>query len=113
MKDKNNLSNWNWFEGTVNTENDHIKITYGDSKYTIALIEPVGERSFKVQFLMKPEDTLIDGQKIIDEVRQELDFYLVDLRERKPWEYAKYHCGTAANIYSNVHWGYYPKGFKK
>ena len=25
-----------------------------------------------------------------------------------PWSYAIYHCGTAANIYSPVHWSYFP-----
>jgi hypothetical protein len=46
-------------------------------------------------------------------VRREIDYYLVELREKDPWAYAIYHCSTAANVYSKVHWGYYPKGYKE
>jgi hypothetical protein len=40
----------------------------------------------------------------------ELDFYLVEKLERDPWAYAVYHCGTGANMYSRVHWSYFPTG---
>jgi hypothetical protein len=39
-----------------------------------------------------------------------LDFYLVERRERNPWAYAIYHCGTGSNMYSKVHWSYFPSG---
>lgn len=39
---------------------------------------------------------------------KELNFYLVEKGEKDPWQYAIYHCGTASNIYSDVHWGYFP-----
>ena len=48
------------------------------------------------------------------QARRQLDFYLVEHRQRfrelmgDPWSYAIYHCGTAANIYSPVHWSYFP-----
>jgi transcriptional regulator with XRE-family HTH domain len=35
---------------------------------------------------------------------KELDFYLIELNEPKPWTYAKYHCGSACNWYSGVGW---------
>ena len=40
-------------------------------------------------------------------VRRELDFYLVELGEKDPFAYARYHCGTAANLYSRVHWSFH------
>jgi hypothetical protein len=56
-----------------------------------------------------PEET-----KMIDAVKKELDFYLIEWGERSPfrdpWGYAIYHCVTSANIYSHVHWSYFPKG---
>jgi len=41
---------------------------------------------------------------------RELDFYLVEKGGANPWAYAKYHCNTAANMYSSVHWSYFPSG---
>jgi hypothetical protein len=49
-------------------------------------------------------------EQMINAARKELDFYLVDKREPNPWAYAKYHCNTAANMYSKVHWSYFPNG---
>jgi hypothetical protein len=55
------------------------------------------------------------AQRIIDAAREELDFYLVEHPKGfpgtgHPWGYAIYHCNTAANMYSNVHWSYFPNG---
>ena len=97
------------FEGIVDIHNDHIKITYGDDGKAVALVEPVSKRDFKVQFLINQDTADIQNLKALEKVRQELNFYFVELGERQPWEYAIYHCNTAANIYSKVHWGYYPK----
>jgi hypothetical protein len=36
------------------------------------------------------------------------DFYMVNKREPNPWGYAKYHCRTGANVYSEIYWAYYP-----
>ncbi len=44
--------------------------------------------------------------------KTELNFYLVEKGEPDPWAYAKYHCTTASNLYSSVHWSYYPEGDK-
>ncbi len=45
---------------------------------------------------------------MIAAVRKESHFYLVQRGESDPWAYAQYHCGTSANIYSNVHWSFMP-----
>jgi hypothetical protein len=65
---------------------------------------------FVVEFLPASElaGTALEAGR--QAVRQELDFYLVQLEEPDPWRYAIYHCTTAANIYSSVHWGYFPTG---
>ena len=56
---------------------------------------------------------LVDGAsgEARDAVMADLQFFLVDKGEVDPWGYAAYHCSTAANIYSSVHWGYWPKGY--
>ena|SRR6266480_2165659 len=63
----------------------------------IALIGKPTNHVFPVSWLMTP----------IDAARKELDFYLADKHEANPWAYAKYHCNTAANMYSKVHWSYF------
>jgi hypothetical protein len=47
---------------------------------------------------------------MIAAAKKELDFYLVEKGEMNPWAYAQYHCSTAANMYSTVHWSYFPSG---
>lgn len=108
---------WKWIDGVVNKNEDHIKITYSDARsdekmIPIASISPGKGHIFNVQFIYKGEPDAAKTKKILKEVRRELDFYLVEKGEKYPWEYAKYHCTTAANLYSNVHWGWFPKGWK-
>jgi hypothetical protein len=45
----------------------------------------------------------------MNKTKEELDFYLVELHERDPWLYAKYHCGTIANVYSSIHWSFFSR----
>ena len=54
-------------------------------------------------------------EQMINAARRELDFYLVEHPKEfpgtgDPWGYAIYHCNTAANMYSKVHWSYFPDG---
>lgn len=105
---------WRWEEGAVDPDGEHIEVRYGDtsnSRYEewtpIALIGKPKRYVFPVCWLKV--STLI-GPANIEEVRWELDFYLVDKHEPEPWEYAIYHCSTGANIYSKVHWSYFPSG---
>ena len=98
-------------EGTVNTDDDHMKLTYEDNPDPVALIAQGEGNTFIVQFL-ETDSNQENWKETIRYVRRELDFFLVELREENPWAYAIYHCSTAANVYSKVHWGYYPKGYK-
>jgi hypothetical protein len=102
----------NWHDGHVDRDQEHIEIRYGDASHKqyeelqpIALIGKARRRVFPVRWLV---DNFQDP--MVSEVRRELDFYLVDKREPDPWGYAIYHCGTSANMYSKVHWSYYPSG---
>ena len=109
---KGSGKNWKWTEGFVDGGGEHIKITYGDDSMQVALVAPTGGRAFVVQFVLNLDLSSVGlQQKVLEETRKELDFYLVGKGEKDPWAYAIYHCGTAANIYSPVHWVHYPKGF--
>ena len=107
---------WHLVEGIVDTNEEYIKITYGaidgDDLEPIALAAPGNDKEFTVQYLLKPEPENDEHQKILDAVRKELNFYFLELKEKDPWAYACYHCTTAANLYSDVHWHHYPNGDK-
>ena len=117
QENKQDKRRWRWTEGTVKTDEEHVQICYGgmpDSDWErlpkIVLLSPPQEKIFTVQFLLIPT-----GKKendMIREVRRELDFFLLEKKEENPWAYARYHCGTAANFYSKVHWSFFPKGWK-
>jgi hypothetical protein len=114
---KQHKHEWTWTEGKVNTAEEHIKIYYGklqDANWKrwpkIALISPPKEKNFTVQFLLAAKST--KEKDIIRELRRELDFYLFEKKEENPWAYARYHCGTAANLYSKIHWYFFPKGWR-
>lgn len=95
-----------WSAGVVDLGIEHIKLfvgPYGNGAQVIALLAPTGDRSFTVQFVV---DKTGHAAAMAD-VTRELNFYLVEKGEENPWAYAKYHCNTASNIYSSVHWGLY------
>ena len=76
----------------------------------VALLSAPSDNVFTVQFLIQETDA--QSKAVLEAVREELDYYLIGLQERNPWGYAQYHCTTASNWYSKVHWTYYPKGSK-
>jgi hypothetical protein len=113
MHGKSGSTRWGWKDGKVDRFAPHMKLFYGDwgeSALPVALVaKPVGQ-SFAVEFLQIPELDQGEYEQIKQAVMKELTFYLVEKSEPDPWKYAIYHCGTASNIYSQVHWGYFPGG---
>lgn len=98
---------WKWSEGTVNTDDEHFEITYGEDTKPVALVGRGRGRSFRVQFLLPAGSPTRKAREIHEEVRRSLQFYLVELNEQDPWAYAIYHCRTASNMYSVVHWDFF------
>ena len=113
MPGKSEPTRWEWKEGKVDRSAPHMKLFYGEwgeSALPVTLVaEPVGQ-SFAVEFLQIPELDQGEYERIKQAVMKELTFYLVEKGEKDPWQYAIYHCGTASNIYSKVHWAYFPGG---
>ena len=112
---------WRWVEGSVNTGQDHVAITYGKIRpngpigrndFTpVALVAAPRGKTFEVQFLVKGDSA--KNRRMLAEVRKELDYYLVELTGEGrplPWQYVQYHCGTAANLCSTVHWNFMTAG---
>lgn len=102
------LERWEWQEDKVDTDSPHMKLVFGDSALAVALVAKSVGNTFVVEFLQLPELDKKEYERIKLAVTKELTFYLVEKGEKDPWRYAIYHCGTASNIYSDVHWGYFP-----
>jgi hypothetical protein len=75
----------------------------------VAVVGPPEDKTFPVEFLDQRAAEEVPAD-VLDAVRKELDFFLVELREPNPWAYAHYHCGTMANAMSSVQWGACPDG---
>jgi hypothetical protein len=103
---------WQWRQGVVDRRQAHFELRSGsayeggwDDWFPVALVGPPRKGVFPVQFL--PLDNIgQDEDSLRSKVTGELDFYLVEKGESDPWEYGRYHCTTAANIYSSVHWSF-------
>ena len=108
---------WRWEEGPIDPTQEHIELQYGDaasSSYDqwipVALVSAPERQKFTVQFLisgMSPKE-----KKMLECAKQELNFFLIDKGEEDPWGYAQYHCTTASNVYSLMHWSFHPKDQK-
>jgi hypothetical protein len=112
---RNAQPQWRWEDGVVDDRKEHIELRHGDAAHTpyadwlpIARIGKPKQHRFPVQWLVTPDSTE-SRAKLVD-ARRELDFYLVEKDEPDPWAYACYHCNTGANMYSRIHWSYYPDG---
>ena len=100
---------WAWREGVVDSSGDYLELRHGPgdadpkSWILVARVGPPDAHIFPIEWLINREDPA--NSAAVADVRQELDFYLLDVGRPDPWSYANYHCGTAANLYSSVHWG--------
>jgi hypothetical protein len=80
-----------------------LRLSFGDARIPVALVGPAREGGFMVEFLLDPAGGT-DAAEAVRKARKELDRYLLELKEPDPWAYAVYHCGTASNLYSSIHW---------
>ena len=107
---------WAWAERPVDVAGDHFELRHGsveeserDKWRPVARVGPPTKSTFPVEWILDRTDPA--HRRVVSAVAKELDFYLVTKGEADPWAYAQYHCGTSANMYSHVHWGFH-KGTK-
>ena len=98
-----------WVEGVVDRGADHVSLSYGESRRAMALVAPHSRDGFTVQFLLKARRTEGRTNRILDEMRRELTFYLLDVVGPDSWAFVQYHCDAPANQRSSVHWTWHPK----
>ena len=105
-------SEWRWQVGNVDRTKEHIEIRVGTDESVpceqwtlVALVAPPDDHMFTVEFLITENDPA--NRALLEKARSQLQFYLIDLNEKNPWAYARYHCTTASNIYSKVQWSWH------
>ncbi len=109
---------WKWARGKINRNKEHIEIRFGSVERTeiadwipVAIVSAAVENTFIVEFLLSEDEP--ENKEMIRRVEEELTFYLVKEEENDPWAYSRYHCTTAANLYSMVHWSLIQKKILK
>jgi len=105
---------WSWREGEVDESDDHFELRYGtvddrgwDDWLPVAIVGPAQNRAFAIHFLIDCADA--SKKKIVEDLVRELNYYFVELNEEDPWRYLQYHAGTSSNVYSSIHWSFFPK----
>ena len=97
-------------EGAVSPDEEHMKLSYGSfdrdkPQFSIvARVSPPRKGVITLELLV--DNSTTRGKEIIADVRRKVHWLFVEKGEANPWGYARYHCTTAANVYSDVHWGW-------
>ncbi len=103
---------WTWQPGKVDLNNRYFELKFGYDPLTVARIGIGTDKIFIVEFLLNLNENIEKLQEIFSEVLWEIELYLINNSESDPIEYMINHTKKCANVYSKVHWRYYPKGFK-
>ena len=100
-----------WREGSVERSEEHFELRFGsaendgwDEWVPVAVIGPPKAGAVSVQFLV---DSSESNAAVVSKVISEIQFYLLEVGKPDPWGYARYHCGTSSNVYSDVHWSFF------
>jgi hypothetical protein len=103
-----------WHEGAVDTNGEHILLTYGDDPpeggLRVALVARAPKLTFRVQFLITATEGDERTSSILRELRQELDNQLIGEHPLMVWDEAKYRCAITGGPDSTIHWNYAPQG---
>ncbi len=102
-----------WVEGKVDRRGEHASLCFGDGERPVALVAPHERHGFTVQFMMKERRSEPRTVRVLETVRRELRFYLLDAIGPNAWSFVEYHCETPANRDSVVHWTWHPAPERK
>ena len=104
-----NNDSWNWLPGKVDLNNRYFELKFGFDPLPVARIGIGVNKNFVVEFLLNLNEDIEKLQEIFSEVLWEIELYLINNSEPDPIEYMINHTKKCANVYSKVHWRYYPK----
>lgn len=102
-------------EGQVDTEGEHFEMSCGSIQEVkpkfvkVGLLAKNSDGDFVYQFTIEKNDA---NKDIFKRVLKDFEFYLLEHGPKSftkdGWEYAKYHSTTSSDVYSYVHWSFYP-----
>ncbi|MBK7632054.1 MAG: hypothetical protein IPJ23_15360 [Ignavibacteriales bacterium] len=107
-----NTDSWQWFTGKVDLGNRYFELKYGNNPSPVARIGISESKNFIVEFLINVNDESEKQKEIFTEVIWEIELYLINNSEPDPIECMINHTKKCANMYSRIHWKYFPKGSK-
>jgi hypothetical protein len=99
---------WSCREAKVDARGGYVVLLHGsgdadpESWVPVARVGAAQNEVFPVQWLVDPK--AVENKDRVEAAVDDLDYYLKDIGRPDPWSYAQYHCGTASNWYSRVHW---------
>jgi hypothetical protein len=103
-----------WKEGQVDQTQQHFELRYGSAKgrnrgewTPAALVGRPVAGVLVVQFLIEEGDSR--KARILKETKEDIQF-MCELNEPDHWNYFKYHCTTASNLYCDIHWSFFDPG---
>lgn len=105
-----NNDTWNWLPGKVDLNNRYFELKFGFDPSAVARIGIGENQVFIVEFLLNVNDDICKLKEIFSEALWEIELYLINNSEPDPIEYMINHTKKCANMYSKIHWRYYPKG---
>ena len=94
-------------KGPASTDEEHIALSYGSFSTDgppfsiIARVSPPQDGVIMLQLLI--DDSTTHNAEIIANVRRQIHWLFLEKGEANPLGYARHHCTTAANVYSDVH----------
>jgi hypothetical protein len=108
-----NYTPWQWQPGKVDLKNRYFELKYGNDPLAVTRVGIGINKNFIVEFLINIKDDIERQKEIFNDVLWEIELYLINNSEPDPIEYMINHTKKCANMYSKVHWRYFPKGFKR
>jgi len=105
-----NSDSWIWQPGKVDLRNRYFELKFGFDPSAVARIGIGENQVFIVEFLLNVNDDIYKLKEIFSEALWEIELYLINNSEPDPIEYMINHTKKCANMYSKIHWRYYPKG---
>lgn len=104
---------WKWQPGKVDLSNRYFELKFGNDPRPVTRIGIGDDKNFVVEFLLNQKDDVEKQQEIFSEIIWEIELYLINNSEPDPIEYMINHTKKCANMYSRIHWNYFPKGASK
>ena len=107
-----NHNDWKWQPGKVDLKNRYFELKFGTVPTPVARIGIDENKTFIVEFLLNVKG-LEKQQDMFSEIIGEIELYLINNNDADPVEYMINHTKKCANMYSRIHWRYFPKGSKR